>query len=197
MKKSILFFIIFCFCVPVYAKTTTLYLRSDSHIINTVNAEKLLESNSSSDGQFGGTDTESNIYWTTNISIVHEDGSSTALATSVASINRSTATDGSYTATWSCPATALNPTDAIYIYEKIGTTDGGDSVNNAWISEQLGWAKLNAATWTFTKYLYLQLVDIGPPQLFSKFEKFGSSSLVNKIEGVSFQTPSLNYSVII
>lgn len=51
--------------------------------------------------------------------------------------------------TWNCPQTSLSTTDAIVVRMWYGTT-----LIRAWITNQLGATRLEAATWTF--YLYTQ-----------------------------------------
>jgi len=85
----------------------------------------------------------------------HADGSRDELTTDISaqvSIPYPTSKSLHY-ATWNCPLTPLNPTDAIEV--EIWMSDGysGWTLKETWISEQLGATQLNFQTWTFYYWL--------------------------------------------
>jgi len=130
--------------------TKTFYYRSDTHTINGLNAYQLKESNSSSTAtlETGGTDTA---YWKSDVIIRHSDGSETTIGSNVAEVYRDGESYEYSSNTWSCPETSVTETDAIKIVEKIYEWTTLKTTRN-FITEQLGAIKIQAGTWTFTRW---------------------------------------------
>ena len=152
--------------------TTTLYLRSDTQTVNTVNAYSIDEENTTSGVYFSTGNVNylfqgfhgEGYYIVTTVYIVHADGSTTTLGSTVFSSSRNgtgSILEGIQTGNWSCPLTSLARTDAIqmnlYCRAELVTTSGTftSEATRSFISGQLGWDKLKASTWTFSVYTYL------------------------------------------
>ena len=157
--KKILIILLLLMCNIAQADVVTFYCRSDTHTINGLNAYKLSETASASeiydaDNQLNG----STAYWWFTIIIRHADSSETTIASLVAETVRSSVGFGVQSATWNCPETNIVSTDALKIiiteYKSAGVAH-----EMVFVSEQLGWDKLNAATWTCYRYTYWQFVD--------------------------------------
>lgn len=127
--------------------------RDDSHTVNTVTGFIIDNIPSSSNDNMSIVTSASGPYtWKSTISVLHVDGTEEVLDTDVAVCTRSSTGSGLQSATWSCPQTELVTTDAIKIVEKI--YDGSNSLldSTTFISSQLNWNELSAATWTLNKY---------------------------------------------
>ncbi len=96
-----------------------------------------------------------------DVYIRHVDGSETLLGSSIASTSLTTDPGGYLDGTWNCPETDLVTTDAIKIVER--TILEGGTATETWITDQLGWTKLNATTWTFHRMTFLGVGYIPQP----------------------------------
>lgn len=192
--KNIFFLIMtLLICKEAFAVDVTLHLRSDSHTVNGLNAEKLLDEQSSSStsftttGQTVGEGQGPDRTFQTDIYIRHADGTETEIDTSIASVSRLAPgpASGIQTNTYSFPETTLVATDAIKIVE---TMTGAGSATNTWISERLGWVKIKASTWTFHKYTELSADNVLEPFIpiieNTGYFHFGDSSTDSKITGI-------------
>ena len=164
----------------------TLYHRSDTHTVNGLNAYKLEETNSASNGYFGidivGTITG---YYKSDVKIRHSDGSETIIGSNVAQTSRSSNDEGYQSATWSCPQTQLNSGDALLIKEcALLSSYTGE---RQFITKQLDYLGLASATWTFTRwttwYNYLFMGNYRTKALI----RHGSSSYATRVSGVELQ----------
>ena len=115
------------------------------------------------------------------------DGTETVLGSNVAETSRSANGEGYQSATWNSPETSLNTSDAIKIVEKHGIAEKG-----AFITEQLGATKLDAATWTFTRYTLYNCAASGSNWVTTGRTYFGDSSYNTRIENFSY-TPAVSY----
>jgi hypothetical protein len=131
----------------------TRYMRSDSHVINGLDALKLLTSNTSS--MVDGTTAASGnltLYWGIRVWVRHADESEDEITsgTPVAQVSRAAVGSGMQSNTWDCPETALNNTDAIVVRVYIKFSDwwlAGFFITNQaqnWDSP----TQLDSATWT-------------------------------------------------
>ncbi len=178
----------------------TLYLRSDQHTINTITAYKLLITNSSSIGNIADSDSygipsaNTSYHEISDVDIVHSDGSITAVGSGIRAQNtRTVAGTGEQNANWSCPETSMLVTDAIRIrvYTRMESTPSL-SANTYFITEQLGWTKLKATTWTFYKWTEFAAQLIDPPHDVWQFGtkiQFGNSAPNNsRITNIDFES---------
>jgi len=136
-----------------FAPTQTRYYRSDKQTVNGLYAYKLDTSNSASIQMISLVEPISNGtgHYSSSVYIRHSNGTTTQLGTQVAMTIRSANGGGMQSATWNCPETSLSSTDAIQIEEFVDI-DYGFYTSEYFITEQLGWSKLNSATWTFYRY---------------------------------------------
>ncbi|MFX0085614.1 MAG: archaellin/type IV pilin N-terminal domain-containing protein [Candidatus Hodarchaeota archaeon] len=137
--------------------TETRYMRSDIQTINGLSAYNFgttqtsspLENNQQTN-RWSGSFT---VTWGIRVWIRHEDTTETeiTLGTWVALVQRSSDGSGIQSNSWSCPQTALVPTDAVVVrvYMQIGTTTYSPT---EFITEQLGASQLNSAAWTIFYY---------------------------------------------
>jgi hypothetical protein len=143
---------------PGLAKTETRYYRGEQQTVNGRTAYKLGNSNSDVDFWYGGEKSPgglSIVSYCSSVYIQHDDGTDTMIGKGVAFAMRNTAGQGYQSATWNCPEISLRPTDAIYIQDYIWDVFGSNIMGERYfITEQLGATKLNAATWTFTRWTY-------------------------------------------
>jgi len=136
------------------------YFRSDSHTINTVTARILGLSLSGVGDSI--TQRSRAIFLPDScacgvrVYIRHADGSRDELTTDISAVvSLGYPTSKSlHSANWTCPLTALSPTDAIEIEVYLSDGFSGWQLADIWISEQLGATQLNSASWTF--YYWLQ-----------------------------------------
>ncbi len=164
----------------------TRYLRSDSHTINGLNAYKLTTAQGSSQAWFGAEhELEDGAAFRANVYKRASGGGETLIASAVGSVYRGSEGSGIQSATWPCPETALDPTDAIKVVIEV-ILDGGGSNTRTFMTEQLGATQLDAATWTF--YLYTVIYDSG----YSYVHDFnhGASSHDSRIANFSFTSAS-------
>ena len=197
MKRFILIGLLFLFCNIAEAKTVTLYCRSDTHTINGLTANILAITNSYSSGYlektitvnapFPGTTCHGD-YQALAITLLHADGSETSLGTVIANTSQIAVSSGGtvtvqgvQSATFACPSTTLMPTDALKIiwYEVINATPA-NSNQATWVSAQLGWTRLNSATWTLYRYSYASATLYG-----SGYPYYGHSATVRLYYGDS------------
>jgi hypothetical protein len=211
MKKLILIGLILLSCHIAEAKTATLYCRSDTHTINGLTANILAITNSSASGYFEKTITANfpapgttchGDYQALSIAILHADGSETSLGTVIANTSqvavateeyRTATVQGVQSATFVCPSTTLMPTDALKIiwYEVINTTPA-NSNQATWVSAQLGWARLNSATWTLYRYSYASATLYGSGYPYYGHAAtvrlyYGDSTHATYIDGIDYQ----------
>ena len=186
----LLFFVI----VPrALAVSETRYHRSDTHTINGLDAYQLKTTNTAASSYFTSSALAPGCQIATyksNVIRRQADGTETVLGSDVAETSRSKNGEGYQSATWNSPETSLNTSDAIKIVEKHGTAEKG-----AFITEQLGATKLDAATWTFTRYtLYnCTINDPNVPNWITTGRTyFGDSSYNTRIENFSY-TPAVSY----
>ena len=102
-----------------------------------------------------GTGANQSYIFSADIIILHIDSTTTPIATSVAVLSTIYEWQMEYrTATWDCPQINIESTDKIIISENLNNRyDGKDHVAQySWTSEPLGADRLDAATWTFTRY---------------------------------------------
>ena len=191
MKTLTLSILLSLLSLAVYADPITLYERSDTHTVNTLNAYQLQEDNTSSSANMqalcGYTEWRSSVY------ILHADGSTTTLGSDVAIVSRSGVGVGLQTATWDCPETILVSTDAIKIVELM-TASG--SPTRTFVSEQLNKTKLEASTWTFYKYTGIVVVSVIPERYGATYA-WGSSAASSRIENIDLSSGSGSYGFII
>ena len=174
----------------------TLYLRNDSHTVNTKTNYKLDTSNTSSclniytgyGWQSGST--VHTWYHFTNIYILHLDGSTTTLATNqLIGWNTPETYNGIKTKNINIPEHSLNPTDAIYIthwYRAKPLFGSSPNINNyeQWVSPQLGFNKLNACTITLSyKYLIDCTYNYAQGTIY-----WGDTACESKISGFDFSS---------
>lgn len=151
----------------------TRYFRSDTQTVNTVNAYKLLTTESSS----LMTTTITTLVATQSMSIgikvyqISSSGTKTAISSGEVAVGYAPyLTSSAYltlTGTWSCPTTSLSSTDAIEI-EIWGDTSVIDVLKQTWISEQLGASQLDSNTWTV--YYRIHRIYTGRPIYTCEFD---------------------------
>lgn len=140
------------------------YFRNISHTINGLTAKRLdtaADAGSSNQMYASGTDYDAGATYVSvhvrfDIYRRQSGGSMSLLGSGVASRTHPYDSTSSETANWSCPATSLNPTDAIQIRPKFQPGNDGTVTGQYWITEQLGYAALNSATWTIGTRLFVQ-----------------------------------------
>lgn len=189
---------IFLFSERSKAATETRYHRNSSISVNGLTANELGIANTATSNYLEivtslGTAECVNwsAEWRSDVIIRHADGSETVIATNVAPVTRElyTAAGGGYqSASWDAPALSLSSTDAIKIVEKIGPPGGTDYITRTWITEQLNASQLNASTWTFRRYTYLNcfsLPHVGISHYVIRLY-YGSSSYNTRIENFAY-----------
>src|SRR3989304_5203568 len=162
----------------------TRYFRSDTHTINGLNAYQLKTTNTSSPPAttFGAEhELEDGATFRANVYKRASGGGETLIASAVGSVYRGTVGEGIQSATWSCPQTALDSTDAIKVVLEI-ILDGEGSNTRTFITEQLNASQVDAATWTF--YFYTNLYDTG--YSYDHQILHGTATHNSRIEGFSF-----------
>jgi hypothetical protein len=145
--------------------TKDFHFRGDQHTVNGLTAYKLLEE-LGEDNQIVVQASQGDLsplpcYFNSDVYIRHLDESEDLLGSSIAQTSRNPDSEGYQDGTWDCPATSLVSTDVIKIVERV--TVGGVSETKIWITEQLGWTKLNAAIWTFHRYTAANTHMVHPP----------------------------------
>lgn len=203
---------------------TTLYCRSDTHTVNNVTGYILDTTNSSSNDNIdsgakigaspGPPGQDMGYYYVSSISIIHADGSETSLdsGTLAQTTHGPTYNEDSQTvesATWGCPSTSLLSTDAIKIVwatyglnGRIGYTPNWPQTR-IWISNQLGWSKLNSATWTLYRYYRFYALTEGlvnPPYYYGQRVEtwiyYGDSTYTTYIAGIDYSA-DVNLNVVV
>jgi len=106
----------------------------------------------------------------------------------VASLTRTTGGSAVVSATWSCPQTALQPTDSVVVrlYIRAGTNPW--ELCGTFTTEQLGAGQLDAATWT----VYYYLAIIYDPTIKTVTEDdiiIANTTYPTRIEGFSWSVP--------
>ncbi len=133
----------------------TRYMRSDTHTVNTITGYKLDTAESASlleisiGSQTGGTPT---CYYGIKVYKAALDGTKTPISdgvVAIASLPAGASATTTISASWTCPQTGLNATDAVLIelYADLNVSPP-TTLRRTWITEQLGAAQLNSATWT-------------------------------------------------
>jgi len=160
------------------ALAATRYHRNDTQMVNSLSARILGTTNTNSNNFLEFKDrlcTYINsdppdppcsegvsVTYSSDVSIRHWDGSETVLGTNVAPVTITLGDpDGYQSATWTPPASALAPKDAIKIVERITTPIGERT--RAWITERLGGGSLASTPWTFIRFVSAGTsgIDIG------------------------------------
>jgi hypothetical protein len=140
------------------------------------------------------------------IDVLHADGSVTNLGTAVATqtINTSASrnpetVEGQYAVNWSCPETTLVITDALKFTWSLSLTaynlffsgPGSKTVSSTitFVTPRLGWTKLNAATWSISRWQHARHDGNTSPGYSYGRLYWGSSSKEVKISGVNYEAP--------
>jgi len=180
------------------------YMRSDQHTVNNLTAYILGTAQSNTLEEVSCcTVTQSRYYFYIGIRVyvVHADGSEEEITPgeSVARAPMGTGADytGMISATWDCPETDLEPTDAIKIDVRTicgpAWDESSASTHATFITEQLGATKLDASTWTVYYRVRRDQVTVGTPPYqityWSYYFRFGISGDDSRIEGFSY-TPA-------
>lgn len=138
----------------------TRYFRSDQQTVNGLTAYILGITESALERSAYQYSTVSYFQWGIRVWKRASDGTETEITagTPVATVARTEVGEGMQSNTWTCPATSLQPTDAIvvrvYIYR-----DGAWYLAATFITEQLNAQSLDAATWTV--YYYTSIITYG------------------------------------
>ena len=175
----------------------TRYMRSDKHTINGLEAYVLGVAESSSLAELSGCTVDSSgQYFMIGIRVYirHEDGSETEITPgeTVAIYSLGTGADwtGTVSASWDCPETSLNATDAIKIDVRCmcGTAWSESSAKTiaTFITEQLDASKLNASTWTVYYRLRRDRVTEWGITWWDYYFRFGVAGDDSYIEGFSY-----------
>jgi hypothetical protein len=141
------------------------------------------------------------LFWGIRVWILYSDGSSKEVTsgTPVAQVDRSRTSQAEQvkSATWDCPETDLNTTDALRIRAYIKAGDGDWETidkNKGFVTAHLGATKLQARTWTVHYHTYRKEVSfMGTITTYGRFY-FGTLSKNSRIENIfAFHTSgSLN-----
>jgi hypothetical protein len=163
----------------------TRYFRSDTQTVNGLTAYKLLPTNTTLYTE----KSVARIYTYVGIRVWKRSaaGVETEITAgkAVARVTYGT-TYGVYSATWSCPSTPLDPTDAIVVRVYDCASDGTIGALIAeFITEQLGAKSLDASTWTV--YYWLRYVTVEYVE-YVQF-RFGDSTYNSRIENFTW-TPA-------
>ena len=161
----------------------TRYMRGDQHTVNTITAYILGTTQSNiSRSVSDDIGTNTSISYGIRVYKVESDGTETEITagTPVAVVTAKAPFDGIKSATWDCPSTSLNDTDAIKVevWRKFGTVAWKRRVT--FITEQLGAASLDAATWTVYYYIKVYFDEYA----FTHYGEFwwGTSTYNSRIE---------------
>lgn len=172
------------------AAEQTFHFRGDQHTVNGLTAYKLLTTQGDDEQRLdlgpwlcGSPDpygANSDVY------IRHADGSEDLLGSAIAGTSLMNDPGGYANGTWNCPETSLVGTDAIKIVERVILY--GVSGPATWITEQLGWTKLNAATWTFRRMTFLGGTYIPQPPYYIFYAgiRHGTSSYDTQLQDVDY-----------
>jgi hypothetical protein len=212
--KSSVFLSVFSALFYVYlnlALAETRYYRSDTWMVNSLLANKLQTTNSTTfdniaaSGSVNSCSAPRNAIgrYQSEIFVRHADGTFIVLGgaqgkarTSRTIYGNSGNQEGYQSATWVAPETALAPTDAVEVNEYVdvqaycnGVSKGAWSRSGSFLTEQLGASRLNASTWTFTRYTNLVASVINQNTYFNfGAVYYGNSTYNTKIDGFSYST---------
>ena len=218
MKNLIFIGLLFLFGGIAEAKTATLYCRSDTHTINGLTANQLAIVPSSSSQNitagFGGMinfpeapPTSANFYISA-IAIRHVDGSETVLDSGSLALTTRTVTSGVSggvnNAPYSISMFTLVPTDALKITLTVYRTyvpNSPNTVSMTFVSNQLGWTKLNTATWIVYRYERVQSMLTGWNGYRGSFISvgalyWGDSTYTTYISGIDYTGKDGGYAII-
>jgi hypothetical protein len=143
----------------VTVATSPLYMRSDQHTINNATMYKLMEThtqNGTSTSMLTG-DPENDVacYWGIRVWKRSANGTEVELTSGspVAVVSRSSSGQGLQSATWTCPATSLNPTDSLVVrvYYKFDF-QSSYTLSGQFTTVQLNATSLAGETWTIYYY---------------------------------------------
>jgi hypothetical protein len=168
----------------------TLYNRSDTQTVNTITGYKEQESNSASLltwQQAVGSDTAGLTFVSLNVTIskVASDGTSTELVTGASTTSGLSTDAQELDATLSFPLTSLVSSDCLKLVEKITWTAG--NTTRTWVTNQLGWNVINAATWTYHRWLFLTEQPTGGGHFLILLNySYGDGTYNSRIEGVDY-----------
>lgn len=149
----------------------TLYFRSDTHTVNGTTAYVIGNENSSSVLNIMATNgyttrAATGNYEIVGVDILHSNSTTTNIAGTVANTWRYFQDGGDgygvQSAIFSCPETSLVTTDALLIHWQCNV-NGVYSAITDWVSNQLGWTKLQACDWTIYRYSRLYSGSQGGP----------------------------------
>lgn len=183
--------------MPIEAKafTVTFYQRNDTQTINSQLGYILSDTQSTGGAlywqQNAVLDADVDINW--DVVIRHLDGSETSIDTGVANYHNP-ASDGEWSATWSCPGATMVATDALKITGNITTVDG--TTSRIFITEQLGWGGLNASTWTFYFAFTKGMLSPPPNTVWGNRVYHGDTTTDTRIEGIDYNLASGSYAFI-
>jgi hypothetical protein len=136
----------------------TWFMRGDQHTVNSLTAYKLWKPQSSTMRSYYESKPmwELSAQWGIQVWKRSQSGTETAISSGiVAQVTRTNPGQGLQFATWNCPETSLNPTDAIVVRVYQRFEGYSWQVAATFITPQLGATKLNATTWTV--YYYTKL----------------------------------------
>lgn len=193
MKKLFILTILLFLIASSNVFAETWYFRGDQHTVNGVTGYKLTTSNSSSGSNFDAGELAPGCgggSYDFDIIRVENDGTETTIGSARAETTRSSGGEGIQSATWSCPETYLETTDAIKIVARV-TIIGLTIETRTFITSQLGATKLDTATWTFYRYSFYGCVPFpSNPGLYENIGKIyhGDSSHATRTTGISYTT---------
>lgn len=160
ISTLLLVVVIVGFFPRVFAPTQSRYFRGDQHTVNGLSAYQLGTSQSAIAQNAYQYYTISMFYWGIRVWFRDSGGSETEITdgTPVAQVIRTSVGSGIQFATWACPETDLDVTDAVVI--RVYIQAGGIWYEKAeFITEQLGADTLESSTWYV--YYYTALVEFG------------------------------------
>jgi hypothetical protein len=132
-----------------------------------------------------------------DIFIVHSDGSETQIGSGISSyaqVLEGGDGGGLINATWNCPETNMEITDAIKVVLNIDTwaytylgSDAHFYLSLSFITNRLGWTKLKSSTWDMYRYIYGNSADHVYGFIVTAY--WGNSTYDMKIIGVQYESP--------
>lgn len=168
----------------------TRYHRSDKHTINTLTARKLVLTQSGTAGQIFANFSRNTTFWESDVYVRSSGGTEVQIGSNVATVSRSTVSEGIQSATFNCPETELVPTDAIRVHEKITNGPPNHQVispgQGSFITEQLGAILLSNATWIFQRYTQ----HVPDPEGNLSFLRFDTVTFNTRIENFTYNLAS-------
>jgi len=170
----------------------TRYFRSDTHTVNGLTAYVLGITNTTAaklSNSFAIPELVTT-YWGIRVWCRDSAGNETEItsgsAVAVAIRNRRPTTgDVLVTGSWKCPETALADTDAIVVRVYGGTSSPPSNLLATFITEQLGAAKLDSATWTVYYWTRISATALG----YNCYFVFGSSTYDSRIANFTWSPP--------